>query len=133
MTGFQYAMLGIGALAALSGTLGLVMRIRAVVSGRVVPGVVVDEKLETGSFSRGELIKLSHAIYEFEHDGRTYRCVSSFGKKGTTPKGTAVRVRYLPSDPQSTAEIDSPLAIWGFPVAALAFGAIAIAVGLNAR
>ena len=131
MTGFQYAMLGIGALAALSG--GLVMRIRTVVSGRVVPGVVVDEKLETGSFSRGKLVKLSHAIYEFQHDGKTYRCVSSFGKRGTTPKGTAVRVRYLPPDPQSTAEIDSLPAMWGFPIAALAFGAIAIAVGLSAR
>jgi hypothetical protein len=44
--------------------------------------------------------------------------------------GAKVRVRYLPSDPQSSGEIDSPASMWGFPAMALFVGAVFIAVGL---
>ena len=130
MSGFQYFMLGVGGLAALCGLLILVMRIRTIVSGRVVQGVVVGEKVETVQGTRNRTRSLSHAIFEFVHEGKTYRCQSSFGAPTGTPAGAAVRVRYLPADPQSSAEIDSPMAMWFFPFGALAFGALFIAIGL---
>ena len=47
MSGFQYLMLGIGALAALGGLAALIQRIRTRVSGRVADAVVVDHKQTT--------------------------------------------------------------------------------------
>jgi hypothetical protein len=134
VSGFQYAMLGVGGLAALSGLLMLVMRLRTFLSGRVADGVVVGEKIETHSGGEdSRLSKVSAAVYEFQHEGKTYRCTSSFATSRKMAKGTHVRVRYLPSDPQSSAEIDSLPAMWGFPVIALVFGVIAIAIGLGAK
>lgn len=130
MTGFQWAMLGVGALAMLSGVLALIMRLRTVFQGAAVEGLVVDEKKSLHSIDRGRERYVSHAVYEFQHDGKTYRCQSSFGQKNGIAKGTRVRVRYLPSDPQGTAEIDSIPAMWGFPVMGLVIGAIFLAVGL---
>ena len=133
MSGFQYFMLGVGGLAALCGLLILVMRIRTIVSGRVVQGVIVGEKVETHQGTRDKMRSVSHAIFEFQHEGKTYRCQSSFGAPAGTPAGAAVRVRYLPSDPQSSGEIDSPMAMWFFPIGALAFGAVFIAIGLMVK
>jgi hypothetical protein len=134
VSGFQYAMLGVGSLAALCGVLMLVMRLRTLVSGRVADGVVVGEKLETHSGDEHSgLSKVSAAVYEFRHEGKTYRCTSSLATSRKMARGTRVRVRYLPSDPQSSAEIDSVGAMWGFPAIALVFGVVAIAIGLNAK
>jgi hypothetical protein len=41
-----------------------------------------------------------------------------------------VRVRFLPSDPQSSAEVDSIAAMWGFPMAALLFAFMFIGLAL---
>ncbi|MET0919545.1 MAG: DUF3592 domain-containing protein [Burkholderiales bacterium] len=130
MSGFQYFKLGVGGLAALCGVLIFVMRVRTIVSGRVTQGVIVGEKVETHAGTRNEMRSVSHAIFEFEHEGKIYRCQSSFGAPRGTEAGTAVRVRYLPSDPQSSGEIDSPMAIWFFPIGTMAFGAVFIAIGL---
>ena len=132
MTSFQYLMLGIGALATLCGVLILVMRIRTLASGRIVDGVVVCEKIGSHIHSSDDhkITPMSHAVFEFQHDGKTFRCESSLGKGGAISEGTRVRVRYLPSDPQNSAEIDSVGAMWGFPVMALVVGAVFIAVGL---
>jgi hypothetical protein len=130
MTGFQYAFLGAGALAVLTGVLALIMRLRTVLQGKVAEGTVVDERKSLHSIDDGRQHYVSHAIYEFTHDGKTFRCESSSGQKSGIAKRTRVRVRYLPSDPQGTAEIDSIPALWGFPVMGLVIGAILIALGL---
>lgn len=127
MTTLQYVFLGVGVLAVLSGIATLVMRIRTLVSGCVVDGTVVDEKVSTQMDSRGKTSRLSTPVFEFVHDGKTYRCQSSLGTTKVTPRGSRIRVRYLPSDPANTAEVDSLLAMWGFPVVALVFGGIMIA------
>jgi hypothetical protein len=123
-------MLGVGALAALGGLAVLIQRIRTRVSGLVADGVVVDHRQATNQAGRHHTI-VYHSICEFEHDGKTYRCQSSLGLPNATPIGTKVRVRYLASDPQSTAEVDSALAMWGFPVAMLGFGVLLVLVGLG--
>jgi hypothetical protein len=128
VSGFQYLMLGIGALAALGGLASLIQRIRTVVSGRIADGVVVDHKQTTNNAGRRSTV-VYHSIYEFKDGGKTYRCQSSLALPQMTPTGTKVRVRYLPSDPQSTAEVDSFLAMWGFPVAMLGFGVLLALVG----
>ncbi|MCC6198270.1 MAG: hypothetical protein IT518_27775, partial [Burkholderiales bacterium] len=44
MSGFQYTLLGVGALAALAGVLILIQRVRTIFQGRVAEGVVVGAK-----------------------------------------------------------------------------------------
>lgn len=126
MTTLQYVFLAVGALASISGLAMLVMRTRTLVSGRVGEGVVVDEKVSTQVDSRGKATRLSTPVFEFVHEGKTYRCQSSLGTTSAKPRGSKVRVRYLPDDPAGSAEIDSVLAMWGFPVVALAFGAFMV-------
>lgn len=128
MSGFQYLMLGIGALAALGGLAALIQRIRTRVSGRVADAVVVDHKQTTNHAGR-RATTVYHSIFEFKDEGRTYRCQSSLALPNAAAIGSKVRVRYLPSDPQATAEVDSVLAMWGFPVAMLAFGVLLALVG----
>lgn len=127
MTTLQYVFLGVGVLAVLSGIATLVVRIRTFVSGCAVDGTVVDEKVSTQIDSKARSSRMSTPIFEFVHDGKTYRCQSTLGTTKVMPRGSKVRVRYLPSDPANTAEIDSVLAMWGFPVVALLFGGIMIA------
>lgn len=126
MTTLQYVFLGVGVLAALSGIATLVLRIRTFVSGCAVDGTVIDEKVSTQIDSKGKSSRLSTPVFEFVHDGKTYQCQSTLGTTKVMPRGSKVRVRYLPSDPANTAEIDSVLAMWGFPVVALVFGGIMI-------
>jgi hypothetical protein len=40
-------------------------------------------------------------------------------------------VRYLASDPAATAEIATPMRMWGFPVVALVAGAAFVLIGLT--
>ena len=49
---------------------------------------------------------------------------SSLGEREKIAEGTKVPVRFLPNDPDSSAEIATPGRMWGFPIAALAVGAI---------
>ena len=129
MSGFQYFMFGVGGLAALAGLLIFVMRVRTIVWGRVAQGVIVGEKVETHRATTNKTRSVSHAIFEFDHEGKTYRCQSTFGAPRGLQAGAAVRVRYLPSDPQSSGELDTIMAMWFFPVAAMAFGALFITLG----
>lgn len=132
MTGFGYLFLGFGALAALGGLAVLIQRIRVLVSGAAADGVVVDQKMEMNHAGRHPT-PVYHAVYEFRHDGKTYRCQSSLALPDAVPIGTRLRVRYLPSDPQLTAEVGSPLAMWGFPVAMIAMGVVLLLVALGTR
>ena len=131
MDGVDYLLIGVGCLALLCGVLIGIQRMRTLLNGVSAEGVVVGEKISSGGArSHGRTVQLSHAIVEFKHEGKTYRCESSFGKETRIPDGTKLRVRYLPSDPKSTAEIDSFVAMWGFPLIALVVGGIFIAVAL---
>ena len=131
MGGVDYLLIGVGSLAALCGILIGIQRIRTISQGTSAEGVVVDSKIGSAEGRRKYItIPIYHAIVEFRHEGKTYRCESSFGKKERIPNGTKLRVRYLPSDPKNTAEIDSILAMWGFPVVALLTGALFIAIAL---
>jgi len=130
MSGFHYFMLGIGGLAILCGILIAIQRVRTMVSGASVEGTVVGEKTGSSVRSHGKAIPMSHAIVEFKHEGKTYRCESSFGQKTRIPDGTKLKVRYLQSDPKNTAEVASFPAMWGFPLIALFVGAVFIAVAL---
>ena len=46
-------------------------------------------------------------IVEFTHDGKKVKFTSSLGLREQIPTGSSVPVRYLPSDPETSAEIDS--------------------------
>ena len=130
MGGFHYFMIGVGSLAALIGILIGIQRVRTIVSGNSAEGVVVGEKMGSSFRSHGKAVPMSHAVVEFKHEGKTYRCESSFGQKTRIPDGTKLRVRYLPSDPKNTAEVGSIAGMWGLPAIALFVGAIFIAVAL---
>jgi hypothetical protein len=131
MGGFHYFMIGVGALAALVGILIAIQRIRTITRGTSTEGVVVDSKIGSAEGRRkSTTIPIYSAIVEFKHEGKTYRCESSYGKKERIPNGTKLRVRYLPSDPKNTAEVDSFMAMWGFSGAALLFAALMIGLAV---
>jgi hypothetical protein len=130
MGAFHYFMFGVGGLAALSGLLILSLRIRTVLWGRVTQGVIVGERVETHRATTDRMRSVSYAEFEFEHEGQTYRNRSSFGAPRGLLPGAAVRVRYLPSDPKTSGELDTLMAMWFFPVAALAFGMLFIGLGI---
>ena len=130
MSAFQYFMFGVGGLALLCGLLIFNMRVRTILWGRLTQGVIVGEKVETHMATTNRMRSVSHALFEFEHEGKTYRCRSSFGAPRGLQPGAAVRVRYLPSDPMSSGELDTLMAMWFFPVGAMAFGALFIALGI---
>lgn len=129
MSTLQYVMTGVGALALLAGLGLLVTRIRTIVSGCKTDALVVDEKVEISRSKNGKEIRLSHPIFEFTHEGKKYRCQSSLGAQNSPKRGSLIPVRYLPSDPASTAERDTFFAFWGFPLVALVFGAALVWVG----
>ncbi|MFO1303123.1 MAG: DUF3592 domain-containing protein [Burkholderiales bacterium] len=131
MTTLQYVMTGIGALALLAGLLLLVTRIRTLVSGCRTDAVVVDEKIEISRSKSGKEIRLSRPVFEFTHEGKTYRCQSSLAAQDSPKRGSRMPVRYLPSDPASTAERDAFLPFWGFPLVSLVFGAALVWVGMG--
>jgi hypothetical protein len=132
MTAMHYAFLAAGALSVLAGFAMLVQRIRTVVSGCKVDATVVDEKVEVSHNKNGKEIRVFTPIFEFVHEGRKYRCQSTLGSSGKShPRGSTVKVRYLPGDPQTSAEIDTFLAFFGFPLVAFVFGAAMIWVALE--
>ena len=134
MSGLQWLMAGVGALALLCGLLMFIMRIRTLVSGCKVDARVVDEKVEISRSKSGKEVRVSTPVFEFTHDGKTYRCQSTVGSSGKSyPRGSTVKVRYLPSDPQSSAEIDTFMAFFGFPLIALVVGAAFIWVSVLAK
>jgi hypothetical protein len=124
MSALQYVMAGVGALALLMGLAMLVKRIRTIASGCKVEATVVDEKVEISRSKSGKVIRVSTQVFEFAHEGKKYRCQSSVVSSGNGyPPGLKIEVRYLPQDPKATAEVDSFMAFFGFPVIALVVGA----------
>ena len=131
MTGMQMLIVGIGCLALLAGVLIAVMRLRSVVSGATAEGTIVDAAQSSGGVDdRGRQVTYVAHLVEFRHGGTTYRFTSSLGVRDAAIARTKVRVRFLPGDPQSSAEIDTPMRMWGFPVPAVLSGAIFVALGL---
>lgn len=131
MSTFQYVILGAGALSMLTGVMLAITRMRTLLQGVAVEGVVVGQKTSTMTNRNERTTTLSRPVVEFRHEGKTYRFDSSLGQKAVLAEGAKVPVRFLPSDPQGTAEVDTPMAMWGFPVVALAFGGICLWGGLQ--
>ena len=67
---------------------------------------------------------------EFSHDGKKVKFTSSLGEREKIAEGTTVPVRYLPADPEGSAEIATPKRMWGFPIAALGVGALFVVLGV---
>jgi hypothetical protein len=133
MTGLQMVILGIGCLALLAGALIALMRFRTIVGGAKAEGRIVDVTRSSGGVDdRGRAIAYVAPVVEFRHGGKTYRFTSSMGIRDAEVRRENVTVRFLPSDPQSSAEIDTPVRMWGFPVMALLFGGIFVALALYA-
>lgn len=120
----------VGLLAILMGVLIAIMRVRTVFFGASADGVVVSQSESSGGRTRGKIVTLYAPIVEFQHGGKKFKFTSSMGQRESIANGTKVRVRYLPSDPASTAEIGSSMRMWGFPIAALFVGSIFVAIAL---
>jgi hypothetical protein len=120
----------VGLLALLLGALIAIMRVRTIYFGKSADGVVVGQSTSSGGRTHGRIVTLYSPVVEFHHDGKKFKFTSSMGQREEIANGTKVVVRYLASDPQSTAEIGSSMRMWGFPIAALFVGSIFIAVAL---
>ena len=130
MSTLQYVMAGVGVLALVAGILILAGRIRIMVSGCKADAIIVDEKVEISRSKNGKEIRLSQPIFEFQHEGKTYRCQSTIGSTSGPGRGAKIRVRYLPQDPARSAEVDTFLAFFGFPLIAIAVGGALVWVAL---
>ena len=134
MTGLQITILGVGCLALLLGALIAVMRMRSIVSGMRAEGTIVDAAQSSGGVDKhGRTVTFVAPVVEFRHDGKTYRFTSSMGLRDVEIARAKVAVRFLPSDPQSSAEIDTPMRMWGFPVMALLVGSVFVGLALLAN
>jgi Protein of unknown function (DUF3592) len=120
----------VGLLAMFMGVLIAIMRVRTVFFGASADGVVVSQSESSGGRTHGKIVTLYAPIVEFQHAGKKIKFTSSMGQRESIANGTKVRVRYLPSDPASTAEIGSSMRMWGFPIAALFVGSIFVAIAL---
>ena len=128
MTGVQITLLVVGGLAVVAGALIARMRLRTLYSGQSAEGVVVGQSTSSGGIRRGQAITMYAPIIEYHHAGKKHKFTSSMGTREPIANGTKVVVRYLPEDPDSTAEIGTGMRMWGFPIGALAVGGIFIAV-----
>ena len=134
MTGLQMTILGVGCLALLAGALIAVMRMHSIMSGMRVEGLIVDAAQSSGGVDKhGRKVTMVAPVVEFRHDGKTYRFTSSMGIRDAEIARAKVPVRFLASDPQSSAEIDTPMRMWGFPVMALFVGSVFVALALLAN
>ena len=133
MSTMQIVMLSVGGLALLAGCMMAIQRLRTVYFGRSAQGKVVGQSESTStSSSRGGSTKfttLYAPIVEFVHEGRKMKFTSSLGEQEKIAEGTTVPVRYLPADPEGSAEIATPMRMWGFPIAALGVGALFVVLG----
>lgn len=133
MTGIQMLLLGVGALAIIAGALMARMRVRTMTSGQSAQGVVVGQSTSSGGIVRGKAITFFAPIVEFHHAGKKFKFTSSMGTREPVANGTKVVVRYLPDDPQSSAEIGTGLRLWVFPIGAILIGALfVILAGVDA-
>ncbi len=126
-------LLGVGALSLVLGALMAVMRVRTIYFGAKAEGTVVGNSESTSSSRSGGSTKfttLYSPIVEFQHAGKKHKFTSSMGTQAKIEAGTKVIVRYLPDQPETSAEIGTGMRMWGFPIAALAVGSIFILVAL---
>jgi hypothetical protein len=127
----QTVLLAVGGIALVVGVLAPLQRVRLLAAGRTAEGVVVERVRGSTLVSRdGKQETLLEPVVEFRHDGRTIRFRSSMGTRDALPVGRRVPVRYLPSDPEASAEIASPTRMFGLPAVALVAGAAMVAIGL---
>jgi hypothetical protein len=133
MSTMQIVLLSVGGLALLGGCMMAVRRLRAVLFGRSAQGRVVGQSTSTSTSRRGgstEVVTLYAPVVEFAHEGRKVKFTSTLGERAKLAEGTSVPVRYVPSDPEATAEIATPMRMWGFPIAALGVGALFVVLGV---
>jgi hypothetical protein len=134
MSGMQIFLLSVGGLALVLGALIAVMRVRTIYSGARAQGTVVGTAQTSGGLDKhNRKITFNAPIVEFTHAGRKVKFTSSMGVPEGSVEGTKVNVRYLPGDPESSAEIDTPMRMWGFPVMALVVGGIFVGIALFAN
>jgi hypothetical protein len=126
MGGFQWFAFGVGGFALLCGLLIAIMRVRTLLSGRTADGVVVDLARGSTIISDGKSSVMQDPVVEFQHEGRKIRFKSSLGTEKGLPIGQHVSVRYLPSDPESSAEIGTFWRMFGFPLMTLLFAVLFI-------
>jgi hypothetical protein len=128
VTGVQMLLLSVGGLAVVAGALIARMRLRTIYSGQSAEGVVVGQSTSSGGIRNGRAITMYAPIVEFHHAGKKHKFTSSLGTTDAVATGSKVVVRYLPEDPDSTAEIGTSMRMWVFPIGALAIGAVFIAL-----
>ena len=122
-------LLVVGLIAVVLGAMMAVMRLRTVYFGASAEGKVVGQSESTSTSSSGgstKFVTLYAPVVEFTHAGKKHKFTSSLGQRDRIAEGTKVPVRFLPNDPDTSAEIATPGRMWGFPIAALAVGAIFI-------
>ncbi len=131
----MWIFLGFGVLATLGGVLTLAMRLRARFFGAVAEGKVVDQKVSTShNDARGHgSDKLYAPVVEFRAGDKTCRFTSMVSGSDPWKTGTRVEVRYLPSNPESTAEIGSAGRMFGAPLGMLLVGLLLIGATLYFR
>lgn len=125
----QTALLVVGVIALVVGALVAVMRVRTIYFGASADGTIVGHAESTstssvGSSKRERFVTLYSPIVEFTHAGKKHKFTSSLGRREKLQQGSQVPVRFLPGDPDTSAEIATAGRMWGLPIAALAIGAI---------
>ncbi|MEO8487534.1 MAG: DUF3592 domain-containing protein [Betaproteobacteria bacterium] len=132
MSGMQIFLVSVGGVALVLGALIAVMRIRTIYFGSSAEGVVVGQSTSSGGKVHGRIVTMFNPIVEFHHAGKKHKFTSSMGTREAIGNGTKVTVRYLPADPDSSAEIGTSMRMWGFPIGMLLFGGLFIGLGLFA-
>jgi Protein of unknown function (DUF3592) len=124
----------VGVLSLIMGALIAVLRVRTIYFGAKAEGKVVGQSESTSSSSRSggsmRIVTLYSPVVEFQHAGKKYKFTSSLGMRDKIAEGTKVTVRFLPDQPDTTAEIGTGMRMWGFPIAGLVVGSIFILVAL---
>jgi hypothetical protein len=133
VTGVQILLLVVGGLALVCGALIAVMRFRTIYFGAKADGTIVGVSETSGGIHRNRPVTMYAPIVEYSADGKKYKFTSSMATREPIAKGEKVVVRYLPSDPVSSAEIGTGMRMWGFPIAALFVGGIFVGVALLAN
>ena len=122
----QTIVLGIGLAVMALGAVMAARPLRLALRGARAEGEVVGEH---ESVSRTKVegpagFTIHAPVVEFPHAGKRWRFRSSLSTRERVAIGTRVPVRFLPGDPEGTAEIASGLRLWALPGMTLAVGAI---------
>lgn len=133
MNWMMWLVLGIGVLALLSGALMAVMRVRTIYFGSKAEGKVVGHSESTSSSSSGGSTRfktLYAPIVEFSFNGKKFKFTSSLSTQDKLAEGSTVLVRFLPDQPDLSAEIGTGVRMWGFPILSLVVGSVFILAAL---